>query len=84
MSHITKQFFEGHEVYDDFIETTTFLGINMDAWKFADGTENILDDVEYLHVVFEPTDDTQYNLSVVFVNDSGGWQIQEIHNNPLC
>ena len=85
MSHITKEYFEGHECCPMFDELATYLGIDLASWEFADGTEDELDDLEFLTVIYTPchdkVQDKGFTLYGVFVYEGGEWQVQQIGTN---
>jgi len=86
MSHITKEFFEGHLTYPMFEELVTFLGVDISAWDFADGIEVVEGDLEYITVVYYPLhEDVQgkgFSMYGVFViNESGEWEVQQFGTN---
>ena len=88
MSHITKEYFEGHPTLPLFYEIATFLGVDLIAWEFADGMEGTVDDLRYLNVIYAPTNtevkDKGYTLYGVFIVEDGEWILQQFGTNQDC
>jgi hypothetical protein len=87
MSHITKEYFEGHFAFPLFEETAQFLGVDLSCWEFADGVEGETlsessERVEYLTVVYTSTNLEEFSIASSFVCiDNGEWEMQTFSTN---
>ena len=88
MSHIIKEYFEGHPTSPLFEEIATFLGVDLNAWEFSDGMAGSVDDLRYLNVIYVPTNaevkDKGYSLYGVFIVEDGEWILQQFGTNQDC
>jgi len=85
MSHITKEYFEGHPTCPLFEELAAYLGVDLSAWEFTDGMEGEADDFKYMNVIYAPThpaiEGEGYTLYGVFILEDDEWQIQQFGTN---
>lgn len=87
MSHITKDYFEGHYAYPLFQDTAKFLGVDLKCWVFADGVEgetvnSTSERLEYLTVVYTSINLEEFSIAASFVSiDNGEWEMQTFSTN---
>jgi len=82
MSHIVKEYFEGHPAKELFDEAADCLGVDLSVWEFADGVEVAEDEVEYLTVVYSSTNKETLKqawslYAAIILNESGEWEMQQ-------
>jgi hypothetical protein len=81
MSHITKEYFEGHPAYIELEEAASFLGVDLGVWVFSDAVEVIEDDIEYITAVYTPEHDDLlgkgWSLYAAIICEEGEWKIQQ-------